>query len=121
MKQKTETSGGKFYFGIDFHSTWEDIYYTISPELKGNMPGLVPKMIKASAQEFDAYKPNIKPRSGVDAKVSTLTYFFYEFGAESLVYEIGDDTPREFVRKKGEVSALKLMELMLVQKITNTK
>ena len=113
MKQKTTTTGGKFYFGVDFHSTWEDIYYTISPELKGNMPGLVPDMIAATAQEFPDYEPNIKPGSEEDAKVTSSTYFFYEFGAESLTYEIGDNTPREFVRKKGEVSAMKLMELML--------
>ena len=113
MNRKTTETGGKFYFAVDFHSTWEDIYYTISPNLKGNMPGVVPDMITATAQEFVDYEPNIKPRSEVDAKITSSTYFFYEFGAESLTFEIGDNTPREFVRKKGEVSARKLMELML--------
>ena len=77
------------------------------------MPGLVPDMIAATAQEFVDYEPNIKPRSEMDVKVTSSPYFFYEFGAESLTFEIGDNTPREFVRKKGEVSAMKLMELML--------
>ena len=113
MNRKTTETGGKFYFAVDFHSTWEDIYYTISPKLKGNMPGLVPDMIAATAQELADYEPNIKPRSEVDDKITSSTYFFYEFGAESLTYEIGDNTPREFVRKKGEVAAMKLMELML--------
>jgi len=112
MKRKTAITGGKFFFGIDFHSTFEDIYYTISPELKGNMPGLVPDMILATAQEFEDYEPNIKSSSEVGVKVTSSTYFFYEYGAESLTYEVGDNTPREFVRKKGEVSAMKLMELM---------
>lgn len=112
MKQKTTITGGKFFFGIDFHSTFEDIYYTMSPELKGNMPGLVPDMIYATAQEFEDYEPNIKPRSEMDVRVTSSTYFFYEYGAESLTYEVGDNTPRDFVRKKGEVSAMKLMELM---------
>jgi len=31
MQNKVATTGGKFYFGVDFHSTWEDIYYTIIP------------------------------------------------------------------------------------------
>lgn len=113
MMGKTTESGGKFYFAVDFHSTWEDIYYTMSPELKGNMPGLVPNMIAATAQEFEDYAPNIKPGSEDDNKITSTAYFFYEFGAESLTYEIGDNTPRDFVRKKGEVSAMKLMELML--------
>jgi len=29
------------------------------------------------------------------------------------VFEIGDNTPREFLKRKGEISAMKLMELML--------
>jgi len=113
MKQRTGSVGGKFYFGVDFHSTQEDIYYTIGPELEGNMPGLVPELIHATAQEFPDYTPNIKPNSKVEARITSTSFLFYEFGAEALTYEIGDHTPRDFIRKKGEVSAMKLMELML--------
>jgi len=115
MKQRTRSAGGKFYFGVDFHSTQEDIYYTIGPELEGNMPGLVPKLIEASAQEFPDYIPNIKPRSEEDARITSTAFLFFEFGAEALTYEIGDHTPRDFIQKKGEMSAIKLMELMLKQ------
>jgi hypothetical protein len=113
MKQLTTASGGKFYFGVDFHSTQEDIYYTIGPDLEGNMPGLVPELIEATAQEFPDYIPNIKPRSEEDARITSTSFLFFEFGAEALTFEIGDHTPRDFIRKKGEVSAMKLMELML--------
>lgn len=113
INQKMTDTGGKFYFGIDFHSTQQDIYYTINPELNGNMPGLVPDMIIATGQEFPDYEPNIKPNLDGGNKVTSVSYLFYEVGAESLTYEVGDNTPREFVRKKGEVSAIKLMELML--------
>jgi hypothetical protein len=113
MKEKVIQTGGKFYFGIDFHSTWEDIYYTISPELKGNMPGLAPKIIAAVGNEFPDYKPNIKPSTGSGYKITSIAFFFYEFGAESFTYEVGDSTPREFVRKKGEILAMKLMEMIM--------
>ncbi len=113
MKQLTTSKGGKFYFGVDFHSTQEDIYYTIGPELEGNMPGLVPELIEATAQEFPDYTPNIKPRSEEDARITSTAFLFFEFGAEALTYEIGDHTPRDFIQKKGKVSATKLMELML--------
>jgi predicted deacylase len=113
MKQRTNSTGGKFYFGVDFHSTFEDIYYTIGPELEGNMPGLVPELIEASALEFPGYTPNIKPRSEEEARITSTSFLFFEFGAEALTYEIGDHTPRDFIRKKGEMSAIKLMELML--------
>jgi len=113
MKQRTGFAGGKFYFGVDFHSTQEDIYYTISPELEGNMPGLVPELINATAQEFPNYTPNIKPNSKEEARITSTSFLFYEFGAEALTYEIGDHTPRDFIHKKGEMTAMKLMELML--------
>jgi len=113
MKEKT-ASGGKFYFGVDFHSTFEDIYYTISPELEGNMPGLVPNLIEASARELPGYVPNIKPNSKEEARITSTSFLFFEMGAEALTYEIGDQTPRDFIRKKGEMTATKLMELMLI-------
>jgi len=117
MKEKSRSAGNKFYFGVDFHSTQEDIYYTIGPELEGNMPGLVPELIDATAQEFPDYTPNIKPRSEEDARITSTSFLFFEFGAEALTYEIGDHTPRDFIHRKGEVSATKLMELMLKQEI----
>jgi len=113
MKEKTTITGGKFYFGVDFHSTFEDIYYTIGPGLEGNMPGLVPELIDATAQEFPDYTPNVKPRSEEDAQITSTSYLFFEFGAEALTYEIGDHTPRDFIHKKGEMTATKLMQLML--------
>jgi hypothetical protein len=32
---------------------------------------------------------------------------------EAIVFEIGDNTPRKFIRKKGKVGAEELMKLML--------
>jgi len=113
MQQKVEETGGKFVFGADFHSTWEDIFYTINPELKGNMPGLVPNVIGGLADEFPGYTPNIRPSPGTGSKINSTAFFFHEFGAESFTYEVGDSTPREFVRKKGEITAQKLMEELL--------
>ena len=111
MKSKVK-DGGKFYFGVDFHSTFEDIYYTIPPEQKGNMPGLVPELINAVGNEIPGYEPNIRPDDINEPKISSSKFFFYEFGAESLTYEIGDDTPLELIKRKGELTALKLMKLM---------
>jgi len=107
--------GGKFYFAVDFHSTQEDIYYTINSEKKGNMPGLVPKLIQTVGDEIPGYEPNIKPNSDDEPKISSTSFFFYEFGAEAVTYEVGDETPREFIKQKGEITATKLMELMTIK------
>ena len=116
MQNKVKTTGGKFYFAFDFHSTWEDIYYTINPIHKGNMPGLVPAMIQMMSDEIEGYEANIRPGPAElvpERLINSSTFFFSEFKAEALTYEIGDNTPRDLIKKKGEVSAMKLMEYML--------
>ena len=102
------------YFGVDFHSTWQDIYYTINPERKGNRPGLVPQMINAMAAELEL-TPNIRPSDVDSITINSSKYLFAEFGAESLTYEIGDNTPRDLLKRKGEVSAMQLMKLLLAE------
>jgi len=39
-------------------------------------------------------------------------WFFKQFGAEGIVYEIGDSTPRDFIKRKGEVSAVSMMDIL---------
>jgi len=112
MEQQV-AKGGKFYFAIDFHSTFEDIYYTIDPLQKGNMPGFVPDLINAVAKEIEGYEPNIRPNDLNEPKISSTSFFFYEFGAEAVTYEIGDGTSRELIKQKGELTAIKLMDLVL--------
>lgn len=114
FEKKIKESDGKIYFFVDFHSTWQDIYYTIAPELKGNMPGLVPELIRLTGMELEDYDPNIRPSPGTGKRITSASYFFHNYGAESLTYEIGDNTPPEFIKLKGEITATKLMELMTV-------
>jgi murein tripeptide amidase MpaA len=112
MEEKVANTEGSFYFGVDFHSTWQDIYYTIDSTSRGNMPGLVPNMIVAMAKEL-GLDPNIRPNKMDVPSINSSRYFFETFGAEALTYEIGDDTPRDLLKKKGEVSAKELMRLLL--------
>ncbi len=105
-------NGGKVYFGVDFHSTWEDIYYTINEALKGNKPGLVPEMITSMAAELEL-DPNIRPGRDTLRGPTSSSYMFHVLGAEALTFEFGDNTPRDLIKRKGEVSAEKLMELLL--------
>ncbi|MEN8118410.1 MAG: M14 family metallopeptidase, partial [Bacteroidota bacterium] len=109
LMQSKVDMGGKFYFAIDFHSTFQDIYYTIAPELKGNMPGLVPKVINAVGEELPDYDPNIKPNSVDAALITSTSSIFNMFKAEAVTYEVGDNTPREFIKLKAELTAQKLM------------
>ncbi|WP_445737179.1 M14 family metallopeptidase [Mariniflexile sp.] len=113
MENKIKETNGKFYFGIDFHSTWDDIYYTVDEKLEGNMPNLVPDWLKKIKETIDQYDPNISPSDKMEPTIISRNYFFVNYGAEALVFEIGDNTPRDFLIKKGEISANILMEMML--------
>jgi murein tripeptide amidase MpaA len=117
VRERTEDTLNTIYLCVDFHSTYEDIFYTMDPQQETNMPGLVNALIDATGEGIDDYVPNIRPRPADDAPVTSLVYFFTAHRAESLVYEIGDDTPRDFLRQKSELSARRMMEYMLEQQV----
>ncbi len=113
MNNRAADTKGKFFFGIDFHSTWDDIYYTVDPKLEGNMPGLVTDWLTAVKTALPNYEPNIKPNDQLIPTAVSRNYFFVAHGAESLVFEVGDNTPRDFLKEKAKVSANELMRLLL--------
>ncbi len=112
LRRKTNETGGKFYFGIDFHSTWNDIYYPFSNIYEGNMPGLVDDWIANIQTALPGYEPNIQGNSTLLPTRVSRNYFFDAHGMEAIVFEIGDNTPRDFIHKKGEVGAEELMKLL---------
>ncbi|WP_159023354.1 M14 family metallopeptidase [Formosa sp. L2A11] len=113
MEDLVAKNNGKFYFGIDFHSTWDDIYYTVDPNLKGNMPNLVSDWLDKLKENIEGYDPNISPNDKLVPTTVSRNYFFIEYGAEALVFEVGDNTPREFLKEKAVTGANELMKLML--------
>ncbi|WP_432382134.1 M14 family metallopeptidase [Duganella sp. P38] len=114
LKQRA-ADGARFYFGIDFHSTWDDIYYTLDPKFKGNMPGLVPEWLDKIQQAIPHYKPVIQPSERLEPTTVSRNYFLKEHGMEAIVFEIGDNTPRDLITEKGKVGATELMKLILAK------
>ncbi len=121
LKKREIETGGKFYFGIDFHSTWDDIYYPMPKELKGNMPDLVYDWMENVGKTIPGYKLNIKPNERPQPAIVSRNYFYFSHGMEAIVFEIGDNTPRKFIKKKGEVGATELMKLMLARQDEHQK
>jgi len=115
MHQRVSENGGRFYFAIDFHSTWEDIYYTVgSNYVTGNVPGLVPRWLENVKERLPGYELNISPNDQMEPTLVSRNYFYMKYGAESLVYEIGDNTPRDFLERKSRTGAEELMKLLLM-------
>lgn len=105
----------KLLFSIDFHSTWDDIYYTVDPALKGNLPDFVPEWLGKVKDGIPGYTPHVKPLYFNPPTFTLFSYLFEKFRTESLVFEIGDNTPKDFIVKKGDVSATEFMKLILAR------
>ncbi len=106
--QSTDT----LVFAIDFHSTHDDIYYTLDPKFKTNSPGLISKWLSKLKNEVPGYDPNIKPLYFEPPTSTAFSYLFETYGAESLVFEIGDKTPESFIKEKSKKSAEILLDLL---------
>jgi hypothetical protein len=111
LDEKLSAAEGKLYFGIDFHSTWDDIYYTLDSTVLTHTPGLMAEWLSSIEGAIPNYVINAK--GNISSAGVSKNFMYNEYGAESLVYEVGDNTPRPFVRQKGEVAAEQLMRLLL--------
>lgn len=115
LKIREQETGGKFYFGIDFHSTWNDIYYPMERGISGSMPNLVWSWLDQIQKKIPNYKPNIQPNKRLEPTMVSRNYFLKAHQMEAIVFEIGDNTPRKFIKKKGKVGAVELMRLLIAK------
>jgi len=105
----TKQNKSDVILGLDFHSTWRDVYYTNKEQAK-HIPNFKDYWLWGISQSLGE-KTNERP-SFVGAPVSK-NWFNKQFGAMGIVYEIGDATPRDFIKTKGKVSATEMMELLI--------
>lgn len=119
INRRKQENGGRFYFGIDFHSTWDDIYYPMAPGFDSHMPGLMEEWLDSLKAGLPGYNPNIRPNSRLEPAIVSRNYFLASHGMEAIVYEIGDNTTRDFIKKKGKVGADQLMRLLMERKKGN--
>ncbi len=110
LRKKINGTERKLYFGIDFHSTWDDIFYTNTTDKPTNMDGLIKRWFAELEQAIPDYKVNARG-SKITPGVISKAFFNREFNAEALVYEVGDNTSREFTALKSRTAAEKLMIL----------
>jgi cytosolic carboxypeptidase protein 6 len=98
-------------FAADFHSTQEDVFYTTSRDLETNTPGLVDAWLADIAAALPDYAVNDDP-SGVDSPVSKA-WFYKQFKATSLTYEVGDEQERSLIRAVSVAGAESMMQRLL--------
>jgi membrane-bound metal-dependent hydrolase YbcI (DUF457 family) len=103
--------GAEVWFAADFHSTGRDVFYTMDRELETRPTGLMDRWLDRIRQEVPEYPVNDSP-SGLGSPVSK-NWFYQEFGAPSVTYEVGDRTDRALIREVSAAGARAMMELLL--------
>ncbi len=101
----------KVRFTVDFHSTQKDLFYLFD---KNNLPGktgISIKWMNAINEKFPE-QPFVAESTGFTAQISK-NWSFNELRAESITYEVGDNTNRKVIKKRGETAAYELMNIML--------
>lgn len=97
--------------GLDFHSTQKDIFYTFDNSLVAEeLPYFNDYWVPAINDILETKTP--EGAYGLNQPI-TKTWFFTQFKASSITYEVGDHTPRDFIVKKGKVSAQEMMKLLI--------
>ena len=108
---------GIVILGIDFHSTTEDVFYTPDPEKRKKLitPQLINQWLTKTEQAIQNQYPDyqLNEDSTLEQRPVSKNWFIYMFKASAITYEIGDETPREFIHAKAKASAEELMKLLI--------
>jgi hypothetical protein len=107
-------AGSTVALGLDFHSTWSDIYYIYDDTVKSSHQGFSRQWIQQIFDRVPEDQGEISPFA-VNSPVSK-NWFYSQFNAEGITYEIGDATPRDLIKEKGKVGAQEMMKILLDKK-----
>jgi len=99
--------------GLDFHSTWYDIFYTNTDRENTALPNFIDQWFSGLENNIPDYKVN-EASSNSDKPVSK-GWFLYAHNTVGITYEIGDKTPKDKIDLFGKVSAEEMMRIMLTK------
>ena len=107
-----EAAGRELVLMIDFHSTWEDLFYT--PPKQDDPPDFITLWLDASRARLPDFPFKHVPSENLE-QANSKNYFYRSRGIPAVTYEVGDETDRDAIRRAAMVFAEELMRLMLEQ------
>ncbi|MFT4652868.1 MAG: putative deacylase [Patiriisocius sp.] len=114
IKDKSEGKKPKLVFALDFHSTQQDIFYTM-PNDYHVAPAYFSDewLADVKANTVSSFvvrnRPGSSPGRGVFKQFIADTY-----NVHAVTYEMGDNTPNTLIKHVAQVSANTLVDKMLV-------
>lgn len=111
--EQTIVPNGNIVFALDFHSTQQDIFYTM-PSDYGLAPALFSEHWMNTLRENRIGSFTIRERPGsTPGRGVFKQYIADNFGVHAVTHEMGDNTPRYLIRHIAQLSATSLMSQML--------
>lgn len=102
---------GRIILGLDFHSTYEDVFYTNKDRDATSLPNFIDDWFTLLEENIDGYSVN--EASSNSNKPVSKGWFLFGQNATGITYEIGDHTPKDRIEEIGTVSANAMMEILL--------
>jgi len=107
-------NNSRLILGLDFHSTYYDVFYTNIERKLTALPEFLPKWFSSLEEKIPEYKVNEKPSNS--KQPTSKGWFLNAHKAVGVTYEIGDDTPRDRIKLIGKESAQSMMRVLINSK-----
>ncbi len=111
ITKEVKKNNSKLILGLDFHSTWYDVFYTNKIREGTSLPNFIENWFAALENNIDGYKVNEKVANSTTPV--SKGWFLYGNNATGITYEIGDQTPKEKIKVVGRVTAEQMMNVLL--------
>jgi len=108
--ERQEASGKTLRLMLDFHSTFEDLFYT--QPVSDDPVDFASLWLSASAARLPDF-PFKHMANEVSEQPNSKNYFYTSRGIPAITYESGDETNREQIENAAVVFAEEMMRVML--------
>jgi len=109
--KELKKSNSKIVLGLDFHSTYEDVFYTNTTRESTSLPNFIENWFKGLEENISGYQVNEKASNST--KPVSKGWFLYGHNAVGITFEIGDQTLKENIETIGNVSANEMMKILM--------
>ncbi len=99
------------FYGIDFHSTDENIFYPIERKVKTFPDDFTYRWIDSLKKEFPDNPMAVEPFD--TSSPITKNWIYHTFGADAVTYELNDQADRDSIRAISRESAQIIMRQLL--------
>lgn len=110
ISKTLKASNSELVLGLDFHSTYYDVFYTNEERATTHMPNFLEHWFRGLEANVPDYTVN--EQASNSTQPVSKGWFLNKHKAVGVVFEIGDDTPRDRIRMVGKQAALSMMRTM---------